>query len=89
MNSLYNQLNSAPYQQPVTNPNIEKIRQMMNQIRYAQNPKMAFESMIQSNPQVQNVMNIIRQNGGDPKTAFYNLANEKGVNPEEILNLLR
>lgn len=62
---------------------------MMNFVRYSQNPKMALESMIQSNPQIQNVMDIVRQNGGDAKTAFYNLAKQKGVDPNEILNMLR
>lgn len=92
MNSLYNQLNTAPFQQPTNtypNPNLERVRSMLNQIRFAQNPKLAFEQMVQSNPQVQSVMNIVRQNGGDPKTAFYNLAQQKGVDPESILSMLR
>ena len=93
MNSLYNQLNTAQFQQQLSptnqNPNLERIRSMMNQVRFAQNPKMAFEQMVQSNPQVQNVMNLVRQNGGDPKTAFYNLAKQKGVNPDDILSMLR
>lgn len=62
---------------------------MMNFVRYSQNPRMALESMIQSNPQIQNVMDIVRQNGGDAKTAFYNLAKQKGVDPNDILNMLR
>ena len=50
---------------------------------------MLLQSMIQSNPQMQNVMNYINQNGGDPKAAFYNLAKQKGVDPEQVLNILR
>lgn len=69
--------------------NLDQIKQMMNYIRFSQNPRMALESMIQSNPQIQNVMNLVRQNGGDPKTAFYNLAKEKGIDPNEILKMLR
>ena len=69
--------------------NLDQIKQMMNYIRFSQNPRMALESMIQSNPQIQNVMNLVRQNGGDPKTAFYNLAKEKGIDPDEILKMLR
>jgi hypothetical protein len=34
-------------------------------------------------------MNYINQNGGDPKQAFYAMAREKGVNPDEILNMLK
>lgn len=91
MNSLYNQLNSTS--QNNTNPNqsvnIDQIKDMMNFIRNSQNPKMAFESVLQSNPQIQNIMNYVRQNGGDPRAAFLSLARHKGVNPDEILQLLR
>ena len=40
---------------------------------------------IQNNPQIKQVMDYVNQNGGDPKTAFYKLAQEKGVDPNEIL----
>lgn len=69
--------------------NLDRIKQMMNYVRYSQNPRMALESMIQSNPQIQNVMELVRQNGGDARTAFYNLARQKGVDPNEVLKMLR
>lgn len=69
--------------------NLDQIKRMMNFVRYSQNPRMALESIIQSNPKIQNVIDIVRQNGGDAKTAFYNLAKQKGVDPNEILNMLR
>lgn len=61
----------------------------MNNVRFAQNPRLALQNLVQSNPQMQNVMNIINQNGGDPKTAFYNLARQKGIDPNEVLDLLK
>ena len=72
-----------------TGNNLQYIRQMMNMIRNSNNPQYALQQMIQSDPRMQNVMNIIRQNGGDPRTAFYNLAQQKGVDPEEVLRMLR
>lgn len=89
MNPLFNQLNTESQRPTAQGTNLDQIRNMMNMVRYSQDPRMAMESMIQSNPQFQNVMNLIRQNGGDPKTAFYNLARQKGVNPDDILKLLR
>lgn len=90
MNSLYNQLNgSEMIQTAPQNTNLEQIKQMMNLVRLSSNPKMALQSMIQSNPQMQNVINYINQNGGDAKAAFYNLARQKGVDPEQVLNILR
>lgn len=35
------------------------------------------------------VMDIVGQSGGDPKAAFYKMAEEKGVDPEQILPMLR
>jgi hypothetical protein len=34
-------------------------------------------------------MDYISKNGGDPKAAFYKMAEEKGINPEDILCQLR
>lgn len=42
--------------------------------------------MMQSNPQLASVMQMAN---GDPKKAFYALAEQKGVNPDEILNALK
>ena len=89
MNSLYNQLNGSQTVQSPQSNNLTQIKQMMNLVRSSSNPKMALQTMIQSNPQMQNVMNYINQNGGDPKAAFYNLAKQKGVDPDEVLNILR
>ena len=47
------------------------------------------QNLIQNNPQMQQVMTLVNQAGGDPKTAFYQMAQAKGVNPEDILSLLR
>lgn len=41
-----------------------------------------------SNNPYQNALNYVKQHGGDVKTAFYNLCQERGVNPNEILNLI-
>ena len=35
------------------------------------------------------VMNLIQQSGGDPKAAFYKLTQQKGINPEQFLSMLR
>ena len=47
------------------------------------------QSMVSSNPQMKQVMDMVNQSGGNPKEAFYSLAKQKGVNPDDILNMLR
>lgn len=49
----------------------------------------AVQQMSTNNPQMQQVMDVIRQNGGDPKAAFYSMAQQKGVDPNAILNQLK
>ena len=52
-------------------------------------PQAMLQSMLKSHPQYQNVMRIVQQYGGDPQKAFYELAKQKGVNPDDILNMLK
>lgn len=62
---------------------------MLNQIRNAQNPQAAAEQMLFNNPNFREVLTYINQNGGDAKSAFYNLAAQKGIDPNSILNQLK
>lgn len=69
--------------------NLSQIKSMMNMVRSAGNPQAMLQSMVQNNPQMKQVMDLVSQSGGDPKTAFYRMAEEKGVDPDEILSLLK
>ena len=69
--------------------NLTQIKNMMNLVRSAGNPQAMLQSLIQSNPQMQQVMSLINQAGGDPKAAFYQLAQDKGIDPDQILAMLR
>lgn len=62
---------------------------MYNQVRHSQNPEQAMQILFANNPQYRNVMNYIQQNGGDAKSAFYNMAAQKGVDPNIILSKLQ
>ena len=57
-----------------------------NIISAIKNPQAYVQSQMQSNPQV---AQLIRQNGGDAKQAFYNLANQMGIDPNEVLKNIR
>lgn len=53
------------------------------------NPKAAFNRLLLQNPQMQEAQTIINRYGnGDPKTAFFNLAKEKGIDPSTIMSQL-
>lgn len=61
----------------------------MGVLRNANNPQKMLEQMMQNNPQYKQVMDYVKANGNDPKAAFYKMAEEKGINPNEILNALK
>lgn len=61
----------------------------MQLLKNSGNPQMLFNQMLMQNPQMKQVMDYVNQNGGNAKDAFYKLAKEKGVNPEDILNMLK
>ena len=68
---------------------VKPIKNTMNLLKNSGNPQALFSQMISQNPQMKQVMDYVNQNGGNAKDAFYKMANEKGVNPDDILNMLK
>ena len=61
---------------------------VINAVRYARNPQAMLEQYARTNKNVREVMDMVDR-CGDPKTAFYQLASAKGVDPESILSMIR
>lgn len=79
-NPLLNGLQSnfeAQYQE------INRIKQIMNAMKFAKNPM----QIINNNPQLASVINMYK--GQNLKDVFYSMCKEKNVNPEDVLNSLR
>ena len=51
-------------------------------------PKFILEQYAKTNKNVREVLEVVNKTG-DPKTAFYQLAAAKGVDPETILSMIR
>lgn len=66
-----------------------QIRQMINMVKLSGNPQALLAQLAQTNPNMKQVMEIIRQYGGDANKAFYAIAEQNGIDPQEILNLLK
>lgn len=66
-----------------------QIKNMMEMLKGASNPTAMMQQMVQNNPNYKQVMDYVNRNGGDPRKAFYQMAQEKGVNPNDILSLLK
>ena len=69
--------------------NLQSIKNMMATVRAASNPQAALNLMIQNNPNLKQAMDIVQQNGGDPRRAFYALCEQKGVDPQQILDVMK
>lgn len=57
-------------------------------LKGSNNPDAMLNFLMASNPQIKDAMDLIRQNGGSPKDAFYAVARQKGVNPDEVIAFL-
>lgn len=66
-----------------------QIKQMFQMVRSTGNPQAMISQMMQTNPQMKQVMEIVKASGNDPKRAFYALAEQKGINPQDILDQLK
>ena len=62
------------------------IGRTINMVKTAANPNAMVQQLLQQNPQVQQ---IIQQYGGDAQKAFYGMAQQMGVDPEQILSQIR
>ena len=47
------------------------------------------QTLLQNNPQTGAIMGYLNKHGGDARAAFYDMAKEKGVDPNQILNMLK
>lgn len=85
-NPILETINNRSSQQP--NNSLNGIRNMMNLVNNSNDPRAMLNYMMANDPRMKEVQSIIDANGGDAKTAFYNLAKQKGVDPNSILNML-
>ena len=72
-----------------SNPLMRRAKQMLGMVNASQNPQSTLNQLRMNNPQMKQVMDVVNQYGGDPQKAFYAIAEQQGVNPQEILNMLK
>ena len=58
---------------------------IFNMFRAASNPMQLLQSMAMNDPRMQTALDMINQNGGNAKQAFYAEARNKGADPSEVL----
>ena len=83
MNQLFQQLN--PQSQGALSNRMNMLKQKFQQVKMLTNPI----GYINSSPELKGVMDMVNQNGGNAQQFFYKLAEQKGVDPNEILNMFK
>ena len=63
---------------------LKNIVQMLNS---AKNPEAVLQQISQKNPAIKQVMDMCK--GKNPQQVFYEICQQKGVNPQEIINMLK
>ena len=71
---------------PLLQGNQPNMMQMLAQFK--QNPKQMIQNMMMNNPNMKEINNLIQQYGS-PEQAFRVKAQEMGLNPDEIINMLK
>ena len=78
-----------PIMQTLLSSRLGPIKQMMGMVQAAQNPALALQQMAGNNPQLQQAMQLVQQSGGDARAAFNKLCQERGIDPQQILGMLK
>lgn len=47
------------------------------------------QQVVQRDPNYPQAVQLVQQNGGDAQKAFYSLANQMGVDPQQILDVFK
>lgn len=84
-NNPFNALNPA---NPMNSNRIGQMRSMFQTFQNSKNPMMLFQQMASRNPQLQPIMNMLRQ-GMNPNQIFENICKQRGINPQELINMIK
>lgn len=83
MNSLFQQLNPTNQVNPQLQNN--PIQQIIQMAKSGANPM----SLLGNNPQLSQLLNFAKGQNISPKQLFFNMAQQQGINPQEIISMLK
>ena len=87
MTKLYQQLNQSQLSR--NNNSNGGLQQIINMVSHSNNPMQLMQTMAQSNPQLQSILNLIQTSQKSPKDLFFEMAQQRGVDPQQILQMLQ
>lgn len=75
------------YQELTTNNNQAEINKIINAYKSTNNPQQLLMNMAMKNPNIQKIINMINESGQTPKDLFFQMARQKGIDPNIIINM--
>ena len=92
MNSLYNSLmgnRKVAAQGDNRNQNAETAKSIFSMLNGSSNPYQLLINIAAKNPMIKNIMDSADKSGKSYQDMFYELAKQKGVDPNSIINQLK
>ena len=96
MNNLYNSLmgnnnicTSQSSQNNLGQNNISVVKSIVGMLSGSANPYQVLTGIAAKNPMIKNVMDSAKSSGKSYKDIFYELAKQKGVDPNNIISQLK
>ena len=94
MNNLYQELQRGQTQAtqpqfPQNQRSLPSLKNNMNQIQELlknSNPNSIVQNLVNNNPKMKNIMQLMNSSGMTPKQFFYQYAQQNGIDPEQFLN---
>jgi hypothetical protein len=68
---------------PLLQPNYNQMKDIYNAMRSG-NPMQIFKQMAQNNPNMKPILNALNS-GANPQQLFYNMCQQRGINPDEFI----
>ena len=68
---------------------MQQIKNLMRTVQMSANPQFALQQIINQNPNLKNILNLANSNGADLQQLFYAMAQQKGVDPQQVLRELQ
>ena len=67
------------------NKNLTKLQETYQKVKLMSDPV----GYINSSPELKGALDLVQQSGGDAKSLFYKLAQQKGVDPQSVLDMFK
>ena len=74
---------------PQTSPQPNGLVQAYKMLSTMANPNAALQTLVQKNPMMQQAMQLVNSSNMSPKELFYSMAQQQGVDPNQILNMFK